>query len=47
MQFDVEMGDMKNCRLQITELHFDEGIDPHYREKLQRLLHNGDMVITA
>jgi hypothetical protein len=39
------MNDMLSSSLKITELHFDEGLNPALRETLRTILNNGDMVI--
>lgn len=45
MVFDRKMNDMLSSSLKVTELHFDEGLNPALRETLRTILNNGNMVI--
>jgi hypothetical protein len=39
------MNEMLSASLRITELHFDEGLNPALKATLSTILNNGNMVI--
>eukprot|EP01087_Luapelamoeba_hula_P018470 TRINITY_DN5950_c0_g1_i2.p1 TRINITY_DN5950_c0_g1~~TRINITY_DN5950_c0_g1_i2.p1 ORF type:complete len:446 (+),score=51.80 TRINITY_DN5950_c0_g1_i2:182-1519(+) len=47
MTFDPEMLDLVSSELRVTHLHTGEGLNPKLKEVLQRVLHNGDLLVQA